>query len=68
MTKDLLKKLLKYQNKWVALDEARTKILATGSTISEVEKKIARLQKKNVIVTHVLPQDRLYAPHCHKKI
>lgn len=65
MTKDFLKKLLNYQNKWVALNKTKTKILATGSTIKEIEKKIAKTQQKNVIVTHILPQDRLYAPHTH---
>lgn len=68
MTKDLLKELLKYQNKWVALNEARTKILASGSTIKEIEKKIAQIKEKNVVVTYILPQDRLYAPHNYKKI
>lgn len=68
MSKDFLKKLLNYQNKWVALNEGRTKILASGSTIKEVERKISRLQQKNVVVTHILPQDRLYAPHSHKKV
>lgn len=68
MTKDLLKKLLNYQNKWVALNEERTKILTSGATIKEVERKISRLKVENVVVTHILPKDRLYAPFTHKKV
>lgn len=62
MTNSLLKQLLKYQNKWVALNKTRTKIIASGSSIKDIEKAIESLKIKDVIVTRVLPQDRLYAP------
>ena len=62
MSDDILQQLSSHQNKWVALNKTRTKILAFGSTIKELEKKIAdKFKTDDIVVTKVLPKDRLYA-------
>jgi len=61
MSNDLLRKVSAHQNQWVALNKTRTKILAIGKTIKEVE---AKIKEEEVIVMKVLPKNRLYAPYC----
>ena len=48
-----------YVNKWVALSEDHTKVLASGKTLAEVAKKTA--SEKRVMVFRVLP-GLTYAP------
>lgn len=56
--------LSKYENKWVALNENNSKVLAFGNSITEVEKKLQKLKEKNAVITRILPLDKLYAPYC----
>jgi hypothetical protein len=49
----------RYVNKWVALSEDHTKVLASGKTLAEVLKKTS--SKKRVMAFRVLP-GLTYAP------
>lgn len=64
--KDVIKyyKLVKnFEEKWIALDEKRSKILASGDSIPEVEEKLKKTNKQADSITYVLPFDRYFAPH-----
>lgn len=45
----------KHHNKWVALNEKKTKILAYGNSPKEVLKKIEGTDEKNPTITIALP-------------
>lgn len=47
--------LLNYENKWVALTPGGKKVLASGITIPELEKKLQRVSSKNFVLTFIPP-------------
>jgi len=54
----------KFQNKWIAVDNKRTKVIAAGKSISELSKKIKDSKEKNIIFSYVIPENRAYSPLC----
>lgn len=58
---DLSKKLLPYENKWVALSEDKKQILGSGKTLKEAEKQ-AEKKSKRYIFLKVPPFDLSYVP------
>lgn len=58
---DLSKKLLPYENKWVALSEDQKEILGSGKTLKEAEKQ-AEKKSKRYIFLKVPPFNLSYVP------
>ena len=54
----------KYQNKWVALDLKREKVLVSGKTIKEVDKKAEKLTSSpdKYILSHIVDSKLTYSP------
>lgn len=47
--------LLEYENKWVALNKNKTKIVFAGDTIEELDKKIRDSKTSNLSILKVPP-------------
>lgn len=56
--------LLKYANQWVGLTANRSKVIASGKTILDVNQQLRKLKIKDAIVTYILPSDQYVAPLC----
>lgn len=56
------KALLSNQNKWIAVSSGKSKILASGKSIQEVEKKLGKLDAKDAVITFVPPANRYLSP------
>jgi len=52
--------LLDYENKWVAL--SKDKVIASGKTIQQVQKKLEKIKDKSAILLKVLPFNATYSP------
>lgn len=50
-----LKTLTKYENQYIALSKDRTKILTSGKTIKELEKKLEKMKAKEAIIDFIPP-------------
>lgn len=57
--------IYRFQNKWVAVDYKRTKVIAAANSINELSKKIKNSREKDIIFSFVLPENRSYSPVCH---
>jgi hypothetical protein len=55
--------LVPYQNKWVALTEDRKKVVASDLDVKKLTEKLAKMRKKDVILTYVIPMDKYYSPN-----
>lgn len=62
MNKAYERTLLANQNKWIATSSSKSKILASGNSIQEVEKKLDQLDAKDVVITFVPPANRYLSP------
>ena len=51
--------LLNFENKWVALTPEGKKVLASGDTIPELEKKLKGIDSKKFVLTFVPPFDKV---------
>lgn len=51
--------LLDYEKKWVALSSDNKKVLASGDTIPELEKKIKGINSNKFVLTWVPPFDKV---------
>lgn len=49
--------LLPYENKWVALNKGRTKVLYSAKSMENLFKKIPQVKKDGVILHYVPPFD-----------
>jgi len=49
--------LLKYENKWVALDKERVKVLNSALSMDSLIKKLSKKDKEKVILHFVPPFD-----------
>lgn len=58
---DLTKKLLPYENKWVALSEDKREILGSGKSLKEA-KKAAEKRGKKYLFLKVLPFNTSFVP------
>lgn len=57
-----INKLTRYENKWVALSKDRKTVLAAASDLKELDKKVDKLGKQEVIYHHVLPFKGTFSP------
>lgn len=64
MTKIDLKTFLKYANQWIGLSSDRSKVIASGNSLMEVNEQLKKLKVKDPIVTYVMPPDQYIAPIC----
>ena len=60
-TIDLSKKLLPYENKWVALSQDKKEVLGSGKTLKEAEKQAEKKSKKYIFLK-IPPFDLSYVP------
>lgn len=58
---DLTKKLLPYENKWVALSEDKKQVLGSGNTLKEAQKEAEKTNKKYLFLK-VPPFNISYVP------
>ena len=59
--KQQIKDIQKYANKWVAIDQSKTKVIAGGKSFNEVWKKLSN-KSKDAIFFRVPPSDAAYVP------
>lgn len=57
--------LYRFQNKWIAVDKKRTKVIAAAGSMSQLSKKVKDIKGKDIIFSFVLPDNRTYSPSCH---
>lgn len=50
---------LNYENQWVALTPRGNKVLASGSTVPELEKKLKGVSSKRFVLTFIPPFDKV---------
>lgn len=62
MNKTYEKALLSNQNKWIAVVSDKSKVLASGNSIREVEEKLGKLGAKDAVITFVPPANRYLSP------
>lgn len=58
----IINPLIPFENMWVALSVDRKRVVASGKTIKELEKKMDKIGNCEVIFTKVLPFDQFYSP------
>lgn len=54
--------LINYENKWVALTPDRKTVVAAGKSYKEVDNKLRRMKKEDVILTFI-PPFTYYSPN-----
>lgn len=54
--------LLKYENKWVALNTERNKVLFSSNSVEKLYKLLSKKANKNVILHYVMPFKGTLAP------
>lgn len=57
-----VKILLDYENKWVALDKKREKVLFASKSLESLHKKLVKAKEKDVILHYVPPFDGYLSP------
>ncbi|OGK13787.1 hypothetical protein A3A93_02545 [Candidatus Roizmanbacteria bacterium RIFCSPLOWO2_01_FULL_38_12] len=65
--KQLVPLLKPFINKWVAFSENKNEVIASGSSIMEVEKKLRKTNKKASVIQFILPFNSNYAPYVFTK-
>lgn len=56
--------LSKYENQYIALSKDRAKIIASGKTIKDLEKKLGEMKIKNAVIEFVEPLNAYLSPVC----
>lgn len=57
--------LLPYENKWVAITQDGKKVITSATTIKTLDKKLEKMERKDVIMTKVLPFSVSYSSFHH---
>jgi len=60
--KRIINPLIPFENKWVALSPDRKKVIASGSSIKELDRKLEKLGDEKAVFTKVLPFDQVLSP------
>ncbi len=60
--KKIVNPLIPFENKWVALTPDRRTVIASGTTIEKLDKKLSKLKDREAILTKVLPFDQVFSP------
>lgn len=56
--------LHKFEKKWIALDKSNSRVLVSGSTIEEVEKRLKKIKEKASAIEYVMPFNSYFSPLC----
>lgn len=57
------RKFKDFQNKWVAIDEKTEQVVASGKTISDVQKKAAKKNKRrDIVLEYIRPFNSYLSP------
>lgn len=59
-----LKTLLKHTEKWIATKDGYRDVLASGSSIEEVEQKLEKEKIKGATLTYITSPDKYISPLC----
>ncbi len=54
--------LLPYENKWVALNPNRKKVIAHATTVEILDRKLSKLNNNDAVLTKVLSFDKFISP------
>ncbi len=54
--------LIPFENQWVLLTPNRSKVIASGATIKELNKKLDKVENRDAIYTKVFSFDRVISP------
>lgn len=63
MSKKEIKILLKYSDMYIAYAGKLLNILASGSSMTEVEKKLKKKNISDAIITYIPPVDKSFTPY-----
>lgn len=57
--------LAKLEEKWVAFNTERTKVIESGDSIEDLGRKLdlRGIENKDVVLVKILPFDKYYCPH-----
>ena len=55
--------LINYENMWVALTSDRKTVVTSGRSYKEVDKKLKKMKKEDVILAFVPPFDTFLSPN-----
>ena len=61
--KNLGRLVAEYENKWVALSADYRRVLASGSSLKEVDASLKDSERAGAVLHKVLPFNAAYAPH-----
>jgi hypothetical protein len=66
MKQDIKKELIKYVDKWVAVTSDYSELVASGNSISEVEKKLetTKYNLDSLVITYITSPDKFLSPTC----
>lgn len=59
---DYLKLINKFQNKWVALNKSRTKVLAADKDLKSLSEKVRDIKEEGVIFSFIQDENLRYTP------
>lgn len=60
--------LVDYENKWVALNEDKKKVVESAQSLGALNNKLDKSKRNDVVITKVLPFDVLIAPNVEAKV
>ena len=64
MKKATLKEIAQFEGQYIALTNQRSKVLAFGKTIKELEKNLKKLKIKDATIEYVVPINTALSPLC----
>lgn len=59
---DYLKLISKFQNKWVALNKSRTKVLAADKNLKSLNEKVKNIKEEGIIFSYIQDENLRYTP------
>ena len=63
MVAKMNKKLIKYEEMWVALSIVNNEIIAAAKSVAELYKKLAKLKTKDINIMYVPSLSKYYSPY-----
>lgn len=66
--KNRLQQLKKFQNKWVAFNEDRSKVVTSGESMLEVDEKLQKNKLKASVISFIFPFNASYSPYGKTKV
>lgn len=62
IAKNRFELLKEFQNKWVAFNKDYSRILASGNSSQEIDKKMRKVREKASVIEYVIPFDQTISP------